>query len=204
MLAATVGLMPAACSDDAPPPSVAMTSGATTTGSSSSGAPPADSSGAPGEGSTTAGVEPWFEVGWGTNEFNAYEGTLPILVGPQGLSMFSVPLRGQGFYNPPDPAFDNPDMPMLEAWVDIDGFATDPRGHFNRVFDYPALFYPSLDNPGVLEGPAVWLVLPDGVEPEEVVGQPAHLFAELVDADGLRLVDEYDLVIGQAPRAPDG
>ncbi|MEM9463221.1 MAG: hypothetical protein AAGF11_54270 [Myxococcota bacterium] len=154
---------------------------------------------------TTTPVDPWFEVGWGVSEFNAFEGILPIVIGPQGLAMFSMPLRGAGFYNPPDPSFDNPDMPMLQAWVDVPGYELTGSGHFNEVLDYPALFYPSLDSPGVLEGPAVWLVLPDEVEdPAVLTGLPASLHAQMVDANGVILTEEHDLVIGEAPEPPPG
>lgn len=158
----------------------------------------------PTTGSDVPAIEPWLEVGWGTTEFNAFEGELPVVVGPQGLHMFSMPLRGQGFYNPPDPSFDNPDMPILQAWVDVEGFAITDDGHFNEVVDYPALFYPALGNAAVLEGPAVWLVLPDSVEPEQIEGLSAVLHAEMVDAFGLVLTDEHELVIGEVPPAPGG
>lgn len=154
---------------------------------------------------TTTPMDPWLEVGWGVSEFNAFDGILPIVIGPQGLAMFSMPLRGAGFHNPPDPSFDNPDMPMLQAWVDVPGYELTPSGHFNEVLDYPALFYPSLDNPGVLEGPAVWLVLPDEVdEPAVLTGLPASLHAEMLDADGLLLTEDHELVIGEAPEPPPG
>lgn len=157
----------------------------------------------PAEGDTGSS-QAWLEVGFGTAEFNAFEGLLPVVVGPQGLYMFSLPLRGRGFYNPPDPSFDNPDMPILQAWVEIDGYELTDQGRFNEVVDYPALFYPSGSEPGVLEGPAVWLVLPDGVDPEEIVGLDARLHAELVDVDGLVLVDEHQLVVDEIPPPPDG
>ena len=152
----------------------------------------------------TSEVEPWLEVGWGVSEFNEFDGVLPTVVGPQGLAMFSIPLRGQGFYNPPSPSFDNPDMPMLQAWVDVPGYAITPGGHFNEVIDYPALFYPSLDEPGILEGPAVWLVIPDQVEPDEIAGLDAHLHVEMVDANDVLLTQDHDLVIGDATEPPPG
>ena len=136
--------------------------------------------------------------------FHAFEGALPVVVGPQGLSMFSMPMRGQGFYNPPDPGFDNPDMPILHAWVDVEGYELTADGHFNEVVDYPALFYPSLADPGVLEAPAVWLVLPDEVDAPTLMGRSVIIHAEMVDADGLVLVDEHALVIGEVPPPSGG
>lgn len=180
--------------------SSAATEGGVLTGDSS-GIVPTDTM--PAETDTEPG-QAWLEVGFGTTEFNAFEGLLPVVVGPQGLYMFSMPLRGQGFYNPPDPSFDNPDMPILQAWVEIDGYELTDQGRFNEVVDYPALFYPSQSEPGVLEGPAVWLVLPDGVDPEQIVGLDARLHAELVDVDGLVLVDDHELVIDEIPPAPGG
>ncbi len=152
----------------------------------------------------TSAPEPWFELGWGLSDFNAFDGTLPVVVGPQGLSMFSLPLRGNGFYNPSSPGFDNPEVPMLQAWVDVDGHHESPGGHLSEVVDYPALFYPTLDDPEVLQGVAVWLVIPDGVDPNTLVGLRAHLHAELLDFEGLRLTDDHDLVIGEVPPEPEG
>lgn len=152
----------------------------------------------------TGGPAAWLEIGWGTDGFHAFEGALPVVVGPQGLSMFSMPMRGQGFYNPPDPGFDNPDMPILHAWVDVEGYELTADGHFNEVVDYPALFYPSLADPGVLEAPAVWLVLPDEVDAPTLMGRSVIIHAEMVDADGLVLVDEHALVIGEVPPPSGG
>jgi hypothetical protein len=45
-------------------------------------------------------------------------------------------------------------------------------------------------------------VIPDTVDPSALVGEPAHLHIELVDADGLGLDDDHELVIGQTPDGP--
>jgi hypothetical protein len=127
-----------------------------------------------------------------------------VVVGPQGLAMFSVPLRGRGFHNPANPGFENPDIPILQAWVDVEGHAESPGGHLAEVVDYPALFYPSFDDPGLLEGVAVWLVLPDTVDPSTLLGEEARLHVEMVDADGLRLEDDHVLAIGEPPSGPGG
>jgi hypothetical protein len=203
LLAAVLGLGASACpSDDAPPsggPTEAGSGETTTPGDTTKGDPsPGDAPGSTGE------PAPWLEAGWGLSDFNAYDGVLPVLVGPQGLAMFSVPLRGQGFHNPPAPGFDNPEMPIVQAWVDVPRLAEGPSGHLTEVVDYPALFYPSFEEPGVLEGVAVWLVIPDAVDPAALVGEPAELHVELVDAHGLRLHDDHALVIGEDPRGPGG
>src|SRR5690606_27790563 len=180
---------------------VPTTASASTTSSGDPSAGSTDPSGDPtGDPTSDSGeVEPWLEVGWGVSRFNAFEGTLPVVVGPQGLAMFSLPLRGAGFHLPPDPGFDEPDMPILQAWVDVEGYALTPDGHLNEVVDYPALFYPSFEDPSVLEGPAVWLVIPDGAEPAGLLGLPAQRPVEMADADGLEPTADHDLVIGEVP-----
>ncbi len=200
-----IGALLTACPSEPAVPPVDTSESATS--GSATGAPSdgSDATETAAETETDSGViEPWLEVGWGVSEFNEFDGLLPTVVGPQGLAMFSIPLRGQGFYNPPSPSFDNPDMPMLQAWVDVPGYSITPTGHFNEVIDYPALFYPSLDEPGILEGPAVWLVIPDQVEPEEIAGLDAHLHVEMLDANDILLTEDYDLVIGDAPEPPPG
>lgn len=198
----SLGLVTSACpADDAPPPATEPSdagpddAATTTRGPSPTGTTQA---------ADTSEPAPWLEVGWGLDDFNPYDGVLPVVVGPQGLAMFSMPLRGQGFHNPPDSGFDNPEVPLLQAWVDVAGHTESPGGHLTEVVDYPALFYPSFEEPEVLEGVAVWLVLPDAVEPSTLTGQEAHLHVEMVDADGLELSDDHVLVIGEVPPAPKG
>lgn len=210
LLAVLMGVCASACpADDAPAPgdepSTSAPSDATTTHGPPADATATEGSGPP-PGTTAETSEPdaWLELGWGISEFNAFEGVLPVTVGPQGLSMFSLPLRGKGFHNPPDAGFDNPEVPILQAWVDVDGHDESPGGHLSEVVDYPALFYPSQQEPNVLVGPAVWLVIPDTVDPSTLVGRRAQLHAELVDTDGLVLTDDHTLVIGEDPPAPDG
>jgi hypothetical protein len=207
LFAAVLALGASACPvDDAPPVGDASTDvPGTDTGEPE---PTADGEPTAGTGTTdgpadTGEPTAWIEAGWGLSDWNAFDEVLPVVVGPQGLAMFSVPLRGRGFHNPPDPGFDNPDIPILQAWVDVDGFKESPGGHLAEVVDYPALFYPSFDDPELLEGVAVWLVLPDTVDPSALLGEEARLHVEMVDADGLRLEDDHVLAIGEAPE-PDG
>lgn len=208
MLMTALGGLLAACpvppADPAEPSTTAEPTDESTETATETAAPSTTQTSLPADSTGSPSPDPWLEIGWGISEFNAFEGTLPLVVGPQGLAMFSMPMRGAGFYNPPNPGFDNPDMPIVEAWVDIDGYALTPDGHFNEVVDYPALFYPSQDQPGALDGAAVWLVIPDEVEPAELTGLEAHLHAELLDADGLMLTQDHDLVIGEAPEPPPG
>jgi len=211
VLPMVLGLGASACPSDDPDPTGEPSAGDPDAGSGDAtdaddGTASSEGGPSPGESDTADSGEPaaWLEAGWGLTDFTPYEGVLPVVVGPQGLAMFSVPLRGQGFYNPPDPGFDNPEIPILQAWVDVEGHAESPGGHLAEVVDYPALFYPSFDEPEVLEGVAVWLVIPDEVDTTALMGEPAHLHVEMVDANGLVLQDDHDLVIGETPPEPDG
>lgn len=152
-----------------------------------------------GSASDSPGPAAWLQVGWGIDDFNEFSGTLPVEFGAQGLFMFSLVPRGQGFHVPPDPGFGNPDMPIIQAWVDVEGYSETPAGHFNEVSDYPALFYPGIGADALLEGSAIWLTLPDGVDPIDIHGLDALVHVELLDRDGVMLVDEHALVIDAPP-----
>lgn len=206
MLAAALGLGASACPiDDGP----GDRGGDPSTGNGEPGSGDAtthgETSAEPGTGTADTG-EPtaWIEAGWGLTEWNAFDGVLPLVVGPQGLAMFSVPLRGRGFRNPTLPDYDDPELPIVQAWVDVEGHAESPGGHLAEVVDQPGLFYPSFEEPGLLEATAVWLLIPDAVDPSTLVGTEAHLHVELLDVDGLELVDDRVLAIGEVPPEPEG
>src|SRR5262245_58373546 len=100
LLAAGLGLGLCACpaGDAHEPPSAAPSTSAATQALTDDASATASSSG-PGSGATGE-PDAWLELGWGISEWNPFEGVLPVVVGPQGLAMFSVPLRGKGFHNP--------------------------------------------------------------------------------------------------------
>ena len=196
-------------SDPMPPAtmSTSATSGqpsASTTASATSGPGPAPTTTA-----TTATTEDsesevtgppaegWLEVGYGLDEFFAFEETLPVYTGPQGFYMFSLPLRGSDFPVAPDPLdFNHPDAPILAIWADVEGIdGPHPSGHFSVYLDYPVGFSVSLDSEADYEFVAVWLVTPDAYPPEDLIGRTATIHAELECADGQLLVDEHELVI---------
>lgn len=137
-------------------------------------------------------------MGWGLDAYNPIADVLPVFVGPQGLDMFSLPLRGSGFPVPPQPVdFDDPDLPVLTMWVDVQGY----EPHLAEVSDYVVPFSPDVDSPADYEYVAVWLTIPDDVSPEDLVALPAHLHAELDTADGQHLEADYDVavVMGEEP-----
>ncbi len=192
LLCALTGLAAVACTEGGSRAPVSSSTGASGEGTATTGEAEGTSAGSgPGE-------QAWLEVGWGTTDFNAFEGTLPIVLGSQGSYMFSMPMRGGDFYIPPEPSFNNPEMPRLDAWVDVPGY-TEDDGHLLSLENYVVLFFPSLHEPSILVSPAVWLVLPDGVTPEELAGLPAVLHASVHDAEGRHLEDEHELVIGDPP-----
>lgn len=149
--------------------------------------------------STTAAPAGWIEMGWGVAEFNAFaNGEVPVFVGPQGLDMFSIPLRGADFLVPDDPTdFMHPDIPVMDIWVDIEGL-TKPGEHFSAYSDYPVPFMPDLETDADVEFVAIWLVMPNDVVPADIYGLTARLHMELRCADGQVLTDDRELTITAA------
>lgn len=152
------------------------------------------------EGGSESGPGPsdgWIEIGYGLDEFFAFDEELPLTLGPQGFMMFSLPLRGSGFPIPPDPFdFDHPDIPVLSVWTDIEGIPSKhPSGHFAAYLDYPVPFSLS-DEEGVdYEFVSVWLVIPETYTPAELAGREAIVHAELATSDGQTLVDDHTLTV---------
>lgn len=148
----------------------------------------------------------WLEIGYGLDEFFAFEDDLPLTLGPQGFMMFSLPLQGGGFPIPPDPFdFDHPDTPVLSVWLDIDGIPdVHPSGHFAAYLDYPVPFRFSDDNDVDYEFVSVWLVIPESYTPAELAGREAILHAELATSDGQVLVNEHTLAVLDATVDTDG
>lgn len=139
----------------------------------------------------------WLEIGYGLDEFFAFEDELPLTLGPQGFMMFSLPLRGSDFPIPPDPFdFDHPDTPVLSVWLDIDGIPdAHPSGHFAAYLDYPVPFGFSDEEDVDYEFVSVWLIIPEKYTPAELAGREAILHAELATSDGQQLVDEHTLTV---------
>lgn len=106
--------------------------------------------------------------------------TLQIVRGGQGLLMLPLAIRGKGFETPEDPnAWDDPRMPHINLWLDIDGFNVGFGGHFARVPDYPIGFVP-IDEMGTLEHLYIAVLVPDAIDdPSALTGQPGLIRAEL-------------------------
>ncbi len=106
--------------------------------------------------------------------------TIQIVRGGQGLLMLPLAVRGRGFEVPPDPNdWEDPRMPHIDLWMDIEGFNVGFGGHFARVPDYTIGFVP-IDKEGTLEHLYIAVLVPDAVdEPQALVNQPGLIRAEL-------------------------
>jgi len=106
--------------------------------------------------------------------------TVQIVRGGQGLLMLPLALRGRGFESPADPTdWDNPRMPRINLWMDIEGSNVGFGGHFARVPNYPVGFVP-IDEMGTMEHLYIAVLVPDAVEdPKVLINKPGLIRAEL-------------------------
>lgn len=148
----------------------------------------------------------WFVVGQGEFEYSQLDdGTeLEMVLGGQGLLMFPMPIRGEGFRLPDDPKdYTHPDTPILDMYLDIEGYNIGFGGHFARIANYP-LPFDILAN-GTYEFIYVTIFVPDElVNPCDIDELPGFLHAELETADGNILVFERDLEIEVPSDLGDG
>ncbi len=151
--------------------------------------PDEDDEGTPGEG--------WLELGQGELEFQNIESgdELIMVLGGQGLLMFPIPIRGGEFPLPEDPSdFTDPDIPILDLHLDIEGFNIGFGGHFARVANYPVPF--DVLGDGTYEFVYITIFVPDELEnPCDIDEQPGLLHAELEAADGQVMVVDLDVSI---------
>lgn len=123
-------------------------------------------------------------------------GTLRIVRGGQGLLMLPLAVRGRGFETPADPDdWDNPKMPRIELWVDVEGFNVGLDGYFGRVKNYPIGFVP-IDGEGTLEHLYIAVLVPDGIDdPEQLTGKPGRIRAALRTYKQPTTAREYSFVV---------
>jgi hypothetical protein len=105
---------------------------------------------------------------------------IKIVRGGQGLLMLPLAVRGRGFEVPADPlAWDDPKMPQIDLWIDVEGHNVGFGGHFTRLNNYPIGFVPVGDD-GTLEHLYIAIIIPDAIpDPQTLTGQPGLLHAEL-------------------------
>lgn len=122
--------------------------------------------------------------------------TIQIVRGGQGLLMLPLAVRGRGFEVPTDPnAWDDPKMPHIDLWVDIEGFNVGFGGHFARIPDYPIGFVP-IDDKGTLEHLYIALLVPDAVaDPQALTSQPGTIWVELHTYKQPTVAHEYSFVV---------
>lgn len=174
------------------------------TGSGSEGG---GSEGGGGEGGESGELPPsdgWFEMGQGEASFEALEpeGDLNLVLGGQGLFMFPMPIRGEGFDVPVPYTFGDPDTPRLTLTVDIEDYHTDFGDYFARVNRYPIEF-DVLDD-GSYEFIYLQVIAPnDFVDMCSVHMHQAHIEASLaVAGGGAPLIFERDMTV-VSPVSPE-
>ncbi|MCX4245293.1 hypothetical protein [Paraliomyxa miuraensis] len=143
-------------------------------------------------------VEPvgWFEVGWGDGEYVplADGDDFPIVLGGQGAQMFPMPLRGAEFYLPGNPtSWMDETGPLVDMEMDIEGYNDGPGGHFKRIANYTLDWVVMPD--GSYQSSFLPIIVPDGIDPEDIEGLPAHLWVRLRPFEQPELVVELDVVV---------
>lgn len=122
--------------------------------------------------------------------------TLKIVRGGQGLLMLPLGLRGRNFEITEDPNdWDNPKMPKVNLWVDIEGFNTGFGGHFARLANYSVGFVP-IDDEGTLEHMYIAVIIPDTIaDPTELTSRPGKVAIELRTYNEPAAVRELEFVV---------
>ena len=139
----------------------------------------------------------WFlrgqgEFGWDEIE----EGErLEMVLGGQGLLMFPMPMHAGGFTLPDDPKdYTDPRVPILDMYLDIDGYNIGFGDHFSRIANYPIPF--DILDDGTYEFIYVTIFVPDELaDPCDVDEQAGQVHAELETADGDLLIFDRNVVI---------
>lgn len=139
----------------------------------------------------------WILMGQGESGWNEVEDgdELVMVLGGQGLLMFPMPIRGEGFTIPDDPSdWTDPDIPTLDIHLDIEGFNIGFGGHFSRIANYPVPF--TVLDDGTYEFVYITIFVPDELtDPCDIDGLPGELHAELDTADGFTLVWDRSVII---------
>ncbi len=138
----------------------------------------------------------WFEIGWGEDDYTPVQdgGTFPIVRGGQGAEMFPMPLRGAEFYLPSNPtSWMDETGPLVDLEMDIEGYNTGTLGHFKYIANY-TLDWVVLED-GTYQSSWMPIIVPDGIETDELDGLPAHLWVRLRPYEQPAIEVELDVVI---------
>lgn len=121
---------------------------------------------------------------------------LEMVRGGQGLLMFPIALRGARFEYAADPLdYDDPKMPQVDLWMDIDGFNIGFGGHFARVYNYPIPFRPA-EEEGTVKFLYIAIIVPDEIsDPQALNGRVGHLWIEFQPYEEAPIIREMDVMI---------
>lgn len=185
----------AACSDGGATDSESSSNGSGTDDGSTNTDSVTESETEPG---TESEGEPvgWFELGWGEGQYVpiADGDPLPIVRGGQGAEMFPLPLRGAEFYLPSDiVSWMDETGPLVDLEMDIEGYNDGIGGHFKRIANY-TLDWVVLED-GTYQSSFLPVLVPDGIDTDELEGLPAHLTVRLRPYEQPPLTLELDVVV---------
>lgn len=123
--------------------------------------------------------------------------TMTVVRGGQGLLMLPFGLRGKDFVITEDPNdWDNPRMPRVNLWVDIDGHNVLSSGHFARINNYSVGFVPLGDGEGTLEHMYIAIIVPDAIaDPQTLTGQHGTVHIELSTFNQPAAIQELEFVV---------
>lgn len=138
----------------------------------------------------------WFQVGWGQGEFVpiADGDDFPIVLGGQGAQMFPMPLRGAEFFLPGNPtSWMDETGPFVDFQMDIEGYNVGTGGHFKYIANYTLDWIVLPD--GTYQSSFLPIIVPDGIDAEELAGLPAHVWVRLRPHEQPALELELDVVV---------
>jgi hypothetical protein len=145
----------------------------------------------------------WYQVGWGQGEFVplADGDPFPIVLGGQGAQMLPMPLQGGEWYLPDNPtSWMDETGPLVDMEIDIEGWNDGPGGHFKRIANYTLDWVVLPD--GTYQSSFLPIIVPDGVDPADIEGEPAHLWVRLRPYEQPALEMELDVVVTVSDEAP--
>jgi len=119
---------------------------------------------------------------------------MKIVRGGQGLLMLPFGVRGSGFEVPADPnAWDDPKMPHVDMYVDIEGANVGFGGHFSRLNEYPIGF---VEVDGTLEHMYIAIIVPDAIDdPETLVNKAGVVHMELRTYMNTTVAQDIEFVV---------
>jgi len=121
---------------------------------------------------------------------------IQIVRGGQGLLMLPLGLRGRDFVITEEPNdWDNPKIPKVDLWVDVDGFNTGFGGHFAMLNNY-AVGFVDIDGKGTLEHMYIAVLVPDTVtDATALVGRSGQIHVELQTYNQPAAIRDLDFVV---------